>query len=379
MIAKSGIKLPILLIILNCMNYCSLQANTEPDQLISVKDCKQCHECEKPTAGNPCLRKCPSIEKAYSISEHKLSEAPDTIILDYIVDQYQPVRFDHKSHAKMAQMNLKCSTCHHFSPKGQIPPCRKCHGGQANPNNLRQPALKGAYHRQCMGCHREWSHDTKCVVCHKSCEDDNFSKSVTDPTDIVGISHPVITVPTSKIYHTPYEPGPIVTFYHDEHVDLFEFQCVDCHVKENCSYCHDLTDPKSKMKTVEEKHKICTECHLKDNCSHCHDKKQKPTFNHASTGWPLSQYHDKLHCRSCHPTGKKIAKLDNTCNSCHSGWNQQNFRHTVTGLMLNDIHMEADCRDCHTNRDYSKSECSGCHDDEITLENGLPGRYVIQR
>lgn len=342
-------------------------------------DCNLCHTCDDPGEESPCLRVCPTKDDKHYTTRHLLSEAPDTIILDHIVKQFQSVRFDHKSHASMSQMNLSCKTCHHYSPKDRIPPCHECHGSEGNPVNLKQPSLKGAYHRQCLGCHREWSHDTKCTVCHIPCDDNDISLDETDASDIVGISHPIIMEPTTKIYHTPYDPGPIVTFHHDEHVDLFGFQCVDCHKEENCGYCHDLTRPDDLVKTEEEKHEICTDCHLKRNCGHCHDNKRKPAFNHASTGWPLNEYHNHLECRSCHPTRKKIAKLDNHCNSCHGGWNQHNFRHSITGLMLDENHSEWDCTDCHPDSKYNQPDCSGCHDDDITPESGLPGKHVIQQ
>lgn len=342
-------------------------------------ECILCHSCEAPSKKSPCIRTCPTKKHKHFTTKHSLSEAPDTIVLGYIAEQFQPVQFDHKSHADMAQMNLDCATCHHYSPEDRIPPCRECHGSEDNPVNLKQPTLKGAYHRQCMGCHREWSHDTKCVICHTPCEGDDYSEATIDATDIVGKSHPVIITPTSKIYHTPYEPGPIVTFYHDEHVDLFGFKCVDCHQEENCSYCHDLSHPKELAKTEEEKHAICTDCHQINNCGHCHDHKRKPAFTHNSTGWPLNQYHDKLECRACHPTRKKIGKLDSHCNSCHGGWNQENFRHSITGLMLDENHIEWDCTDCHPESKYNKPTCSGCHEDDITPYNNVPGEYVIKR
>ncbi|MCK5124896.1 MAG: cytochrome c3 family protein [candidate division Zixibacteria bacterium] len=342
-------------------------------------ECKRCHSCDNPTEDSPCIHVCPTKASKHFTSEHLLSEAPDTIVLDHIMKQFEPVRFDHKSHAKMSQMNSSCKTCHHYSPKDRIPPCHECHGAEDNPNNLRQPSLKGAYHRQCMSCHREWSHDTKCVVCHLSCEEDAGFVSEADSTDIVGISHPVIAVPTVKIYHTPYKPGPVVTFYHDEHVDLFGFECVDCHIDENCGYCHDLSHPDNLVKTEEEKHAMCINCHQINNCGHCHDHKRKPAFTHASTGFPLNRYHNQLECRSCHPTRKKIGKLDSHCNSCHGGWNQQNFRHSITGLMLDENHIEWDCVDCHPGNAYDKPDCSGCHDDDISMENGLPGEYIIRQ
>jgi len=340
--------------------------------------CRECHMCKSPTPANLCLTGCLIGKKGHV--KRSPSEGPDIRILDQIEDTEPPVRFNHKAHAEMVGMGNGCGTCHHYSPVGAYPPCSECHEKTpSNADHLGKPGLNGAYHRQCMGCHREWSHDTKCVVCHVPCEDDDYTEKPLDATDIVGISHPVIAAPTSRIYHTPYEPGPIVTFYHDEHVDLFGFQCVDCHKEENCGYCHDMTHPKELLKTEEEKHDLCIDCHQKRNCGHCHDTKRKPAFNHASTGWPLNQYHNKLDCRACHPTRKKIGKLDSHCNACHGGWNHHNFRHAITGLMLDDNHREWDCADCHPDSKYNKPDCSGCHDDDITPENNIPGKYVVRQ
>lgn len=260
-----------------------LFAQNDHPQDATQPPCRDCHICKSPTTDHPCLTGC-LIEKK-SHKKRSPAEGPDVRILNQIQKSEPAVRFDHKAHAEMVGMGNGCGTCHHYSPVGNYPPCSECHEKKpSNPEHLSKPGLNGAYHRQCMGCHREWSHDTKCGICHIPCEDDGIILDGIDEGDIAGISHPVIVEPTSKIYHTPYEPGPIVTFYHDEHVDLFGFACVDCHKEENCSYCHDLTHPDELVKTEEEKHEICTNCHLKQNCGRCHDTKRKPAFNHATTG-----------------------------------------------------------------------------------------------
>ena len=192
-------------------------------------DCSECHTCDVPTGRKPCLKICPRTAMVHQAANHDLSEAPDSMLLDDLVDEYQAVHFNHKLHAEMAEMGGDCATCHHYSPKGHIPPCVECHGGEENPNNLNQPTLKGAYHRQCLSCHREWSHDTKCIVCHIPTAGVALADQQPDSTDIIGISHPIITEPVKKVYHTPYEPGEVVTFQHKEHIDLFGFRCVDCH------------------------------------------------------------------------------------------------------------------------------------------------------
>jgi len=345
-------------------------------------DCSQCHTCETPTAQNKCLKQCPSFSMTHVATSHQLSEAPDSLLLGYLADLYQPVRFDHKAHADMAEMGLKCATCHHYSPAGRIPSCRECHGGEANPNNLRQPALKGAYHRQCISCHREWSHDTKCLVCHLPAEG-KISAVGVDTTDIIGVPHPVITEPAKKIYNTPFDEGPIVTFYHEQHVQLYGLRCANCHAEEACSRCHDLSRPKNRaqltneLKSMEEVHAICNDCHADDDCGKCHDHHEKPPFSHAMTGWGLGRFHNRLDCRACHPTGRPIGRLDTRCVSCHGGWNIDNFNHAVTGLRLDEMHSEIDCEVCHVQKRFEQDPvCADCHEDDRTAHDATPGEYL---
>ncbi len=341
-------------------------------------DCQQCHTCATPTAENMCLKPCPTLTQAHQKgTTHALAEGPDEVVLDKIADLYGPVHFNHKLHARMAEMGSNCQTCHHFSPPGRIPPCKECHGGATNPNNLRQPGLKGAYHRQCLNCHREWSHDTQCTVCHAPQPGKMMTGQSGDSTDVMGIPHPVVTVPDTRVYRTPYAKGPVVTFFHKEHIELFGLRCVDCHKQANCSYCHDLKPAEKVKRSQVEIHAVCSDCHKTDECAKCHDSKEKPAFTHAKTGWPLNRFHQKLDCRACHPTGKKIARLNNQCGSCHAGWNQQNFAHDVTGLQLDETHREMDCTDCHEGRNYSEpANCAACHDDGRTYKTAPPGKLL---
>jgi len=305
-------------------------------------------------------------------------EGPDIRILDQLEDLYKPVQFTHKLHAQMAEMGESCVTCHHYCPAGKTPPCRECHGkSSSETQNLSKPGLKGIYHRQCMGCHRQWSHDTECRICHIPVEELSLKETESDKADIMETPQPRITAPVKDVYHTSYDEAPVVTFYHEQHVELFNLRCVDCHQKENCSYCHDLQKPAGLAKTPDEMHDICAGCHDIDRCEICHDTKEKPAFSHASTGWPLSTYHANMECRACHPTGKRIAKLRKSCISCHSGWNQETFKHAVTGFRLDEIHSEMDCGDCHIDQRFErKPDCSVCHDDNRSPKSHPPGKYL---
>ena len=51
-------------------------------------------------------------------------------------------------------------------------PCGSCHQTTIDPNKTDRPALKAAYHLQCMGCHTGMNvarpENTDCTGCHKS-------------------------------------------------------------------------------------------------------------------------------------------------------------------------------------------------------------------
>ena len=348
------------------------QKNKPGSQVASGSSCGDCHTCSTPTAKAPCLRPCPRGSK--TVISHSPNEGPSVVVLDQLSNLYVPVIFPHKLHAQMAGMGEGCSACHHHSPAGHIAPCRECHGGPFNPENLGQPGLKGAYHRQCMSCHREWSHDTECSVCHAKKTAETAVVKITDTTDIMGMLHPNIEEPVKKVYQTTWNKGTLVTFHHKEHIDLFGLKCVDCHKEESCARCHTTEEKPQRVKTVEEHHKPCASCHKMDKCDLCHAKRETNGFTHVRTGWPLGRYHQSLSCRACHASGQKMGKLDRNCISCHSDWALGTFNHSATGLSLDETHKQVDCGDCHLERKFDqKPSCANCHDDGRVYPESIPG------
>ncbi len=350
-------------------------------------DCKQCHLCENPTAVNPCLKMCPRFDALSSPHTTKLK--PDVIIIDIISDLYVPVVFSHQLHAEMSDMSGGCQICHHHNPPGAILACRDCHEVSVKRADLNRPGLKGAYHRQCLGCHREWSHTTKCSICHALKSALKTTEASADSTDIVGTTHPPFSQPEKIVYETSSDEGKLITFYHNEHVNLFGFACVNCHQKENCSKCHDLAKPTLAEqllpgkpvkihKSEAEHHMKCSACHENAKCNFCHDNKEKMPFNHlVSSGWKLKSYHQGLSCIRCHINMEISKKISHQCSACHKGWYSGNFNHTVTGLKLDENHKDNDCGDCHINSNYSTTpECQECHDQDIAFPKELPGKRV---
>ncbi len=304
-------------------------------------------------------------------SHHSSDDAPDVIYLDGLSEIYVPVVFSHKLHAQMSDMSGGCQICHHHSTDEEISACIECHPSSAKRADLSRPSLKAAYHRQCLGCHREWSHDTKCAACHALKNSERSAQGYSDSTDIIGSEHPPIPEPERIIYETASEEGPLVTFYHNEHINLFSLKCVDCHQTESCKKCHDLVKPALAVLTQgeetvkikqpqEDHHKACFKCHLGQKCKSCHSGEVKDPFNHFTrSGFDLNKYHKDLNCRKCHTKMNFYSGLKKNCTNCHQTWSVENFNHRVTGLALDENHSEIECDVCHSGYSFTrKPVCS---------------------
>lgn len=103
--------------------------------------------------------------------------------------EYEPAKFKHKDIVKaLTDISNKstlatyfhkdemtiCMGCHHMGPleKGKpVAPCSTCHTARLEPEKS-TPALLGAYHQSCLGCHQHMNRPEekmprKCEGCHK--------------------------------------------------------------------------------------------------------------------------------------------------------------------------------------------------------------------
>ena len=354
-------------------------------------DCTKCHTCAKPSAQSPCLRECTRHQEEVFTEARAHGLMPEgTILLDMLsdvkdeTDHFGPVPFDHTGHADWAEIAGGCQVCHHHTPEGEAhPACRTCHEHSYRHEDLSKPGLKGAYHRQCMGCHREWTHETKCSTCHlPRIGDPEHPVSVGDP----GLPprdafHKPIPEPELEKYPNahPPEEGSVVLFYHKRHSTSYGFKCAECHRGDTCARCHEKG--KQHVQVVGKqgsRHDACDTCHQIENaCDHCHLKPGAPApkpFEHAQTGWPLNKYHVKLKCRDCHKE-MPFRKLERECTACHK-WDSDSFDHAVTGQTLNEDHADVDCGDCHADNKYGQPpRCDECHDEEVTFPQQRPGPW----
>jgi hypothetical protein len=337
--------------------------------------CSQCHACEKPTEEDPCLVACPR-HGGHFFGEHRVDEGPNIVIIDQLADLYEPVVFAHQLHASMANMSGGCENCHHYSETtGEIPPCRSCHDPDRTEVDLRMPALKGAYHRQCINCHLDWAHENACGFCHEEVAEGGLAQA--DSTDILGIPHPRIEATDTYNYETSYENGPVVSFHHADHTEAFGLQCVDCHRGDSCASCHDTGTAEARQLD----HIVtCGACHAERDCGFCHSTEPKPRFDHAtSVGWKLEPYHGDVSCTTCHGDPKAFHTPTGRCADCHIHWEAGSFDHRQVGLELSETHEEFDCEDCHADRAFEKKpHCTECHEEELYPEY-LPGEKVARR
>ncbi len=181
--------------------------------------------------------------------------------------------------------------------------------------------------------------------------------------------------------------------------------CSSCHINNNynlqiaptdCgnSQCH-LTTWQQTNNPV---HSSAGTAFAAANCSQCHNTVSwtDATFNHSTTGFPLTNGHASVPCTSCHINNNynlQIAPTDcgnsqchlttwqqtnnpvhstsgpafgvANCSNCHTtkGWDAASFDHSVTGFALTGTHATTPCAQCHVNNNYSLSsaDCMSCH------------------
>ncbi len=116
---------------------------------------------------------------------YKKDDIPKIVTIKSLSKKYEAVQFPHRQVVNAIENRIKdnslsdyfhngketiCQGCHHNSPTSVKPPqCESCHSKQWNEDTPLKPGILGAYHQQCMGCHKKM--DIKkpigCTECHK--------------------------------------------------------------------------------------------------------------------------------------------------------------------------------------------------------------------
>jgi len=114
-----------------------------------------------------------------------VDEIPEKVEIGVLSHEYEPAVMPHRKIVDqlMKQIgenglatyfhgseDVVCQGCHHQSPIGEKPPlCENCHRPDSTGLELIETGLQGAYHRQCLGCHKsmEIKEPSDCTGCHK--------------------------------------------------------------------------------------------------------------------------------------------------------------------------------------------------------------------
>ena len=166
----------------------------ESSRSLNPATCSVCHMSPLPENGNPEAASDPAKTAARLLDSRKKvsttfqdKDVPEIVTIKTIADQYQPVAMPHRrivsKLAKEMQGNdmanyfhaneaVLCQGCHHHSPASKTPPkCSSCHGVPFESAHPSRPGLLGAYHQQCMDCHKAMRLPkpiaTDCEGCHK--------------------------------------------------------------------------------------------------------------------------------------------------------------------------------------------------------------------
>jgi hypothetical protein len=154
--------------------------------------CSPCHiksVPEKWTSSDPDQEKVVAAGMLRSRSPvagtYSQEDIPDTVVIKNLSNQYEAVDFPHRRIINALVGNIKdnklaayfhtqqgtmCQGCHHNSPVSKKPPrCENCHGKPFDAQYPLKPGIMGAYHLQCMGCHKEMGMEKPagCTDCHK--------------------------------------------------------------------------------------------------------------------------------------------------------------------------------------------------------------------
>ena len=123
-------------------------------------------------------------------------DAPESITIDALANYYEPVEFDHQLHVDVSEdcsvchhhttgtgtTDLYCGKCHSQYQEMETVSCADCHSkepfsaasinrqSQSDLYHIDMNGLLGAYHQNCLGCHKEMDGPTGCQDCHARSE-----------------------------------------------------------------------------------------------------------------------------------------------------------------------------------------------------------------
>lgn len=136
----------------------------------SPSTCIGCHKKENkgPATCGECHTGPAAVVQPGETDREVTVHFPDIYFISRLAKKHMPVEFPHARHAKMIG---NCDICHHYGPEKEKPTCNTCHGASPDFAKLTKPRLLSAYHRMCIGCHRNTGiGPVTCTRCHEDSE-----------------------------------------------------------------------------------------------------------------------------------------------------------------------------------------------------------------
>ncbi len=157
------------------------------------QSCKACHMSPFPAYVNPANDQ-ETMDVALDLLQARdlktktfaTDDIPENVTIGRLEDRFEPAAFPHGKVVKAlidktrtsklagyfhSEKGTLCQGCHHNSPSAEKPPlCSSCHGETIEGADAFRPGLVGAYHQQCIGCHKtmgiEKPDSRDCNACH---------------------------------------------------------------------------------------------------------------------------------------------------------------------------------------------------------------------
>ena len=372
-------------------------------------DCRLCHtSLAFSKAGKECIACHTDMHNQTVGADCGRCHTPNSWVVNNITQIHQRSRFPLVG----AHVAADCFSCHKnasanlllFGPLGIE--CVDCHKDKYDATTKPKHILPD-FPTNCIECHSmsafswagaQFNHSgisAPCVQCHQA----NYNATANPNHNAIGFST------NCKDCHT-FDPGWKPAQYREHDAKSFPIYSGRHNgVWNTCSQCH--ANPASYLQYT------CIDCHehsqsdmnSKHNgvngyawnspaCFACHPTGSKEgTFNHATSGFPLTGAHTATECNKCHANGyagtsplcyschtanfnlstnpnHSTLNIPHECGTCHStlpGWKPATFPIHDNYYVLAGAHLPIanDCATCHKgNYTNTPKLCFGCHADK---------------
>ena len=380
----------------------------------ATTSCAQCHNGNYTNTPNTCA--------GCHLPDYTAATNPNHTAAGFATDcatchnetAWSPSSYDHSSYPLVgSHATVSCNQCHNGDYNNTPNTCAGCHlpdyNAATNPNHI-----AAQFPTDCAQCHDEtawtpssYDHNTTgfpltgghtgvdCLQCHSNgyqgtptncdaCHMPEYN-ATTNP------NHAAAQFPTDCALCHDESAWGNSTFDHNNtnfpltggHTGV---NCIACHsngyqgTPTNCDACH-MPDYNG---TINPNH---TAAQFATNCTQCHDETAwaPSSYNHNTTGFPLTGGHNGVDCLQCHANGYQgtpstcdachmpdyngttnpnhaAAQFPTDCAQCHTetAWSPSSYDHS--GYPLVGSHATVNCNQCHNgNYNNTPNTCAGCH------------------